>query len=198
MNLHSYISPYIAAGNPQILVVVRVSTGPATIAPDGSQTPSYATPGAFTGAITGTELTVSAITKGQIQVGQAIAGAGVPDGTTIAELDSGQGGVGTYVLNQAPAAPIAAEPMTSSYMVLGQLQALSSRDLRQIEGLNLQGTLRALYLTGDLEGVVRPTLKGGDLIILPDASVWLVTLVPEPWNLTAGWTKAIVVLQNGS
>ncbi len=79
--------------------------------------------------------------------------------------------------------------------VLAQVQALSGRDLRQIEGLNLQGTLRAIYVDDGIDGVERVTLKGGDLITLPDCSVWLVTLVPEPWKTTAGWTKAIITLQ---
>lgn len=79
--------------------------------------------------------------------------------------------------------------------VLVQVQALSGRDLRQVEGLNLQGTLRSIYINGEIDGVVRVALKGGDLITLPDCSVWLVTLVPEPWTTTAGWTKAIMTLQ---
>lgn len=79
--------------------------------------------------------------------------------------------------------------------VLAQVQALSGRDLRQIEGLNLQGTLRSIYINGEIDGIVRVQLKGGDLITLPDCSVWLVTLIPEPWTTTAGWTKAIITLQ---
>ncbi len=82
--------------------------------------------------------------------------------------------------------------------VLAQVQALSGKDLRQIEGLNLQGTLKTIYLNGEIDGVVRAQLKGGDLITLPDNSIWLVSHVLEPWNLTAGWTKAIITLQNGS
>ena len=45
---------------------------------------------------------------------------------------------------------------------------------------------------------LRVLLKGGDLVTLSDGSVWLVTLVPEPWNLTAGWTRALITLQNGT
>ncbi len=90
--------------------------------------------------------------------------------------------------------PTYAEPVT----VLAQVQALSGRDLRQIERLNLQGTLRTFYFNGTVDGIVRVTASGGDLIMTPDGNVWLVTLVPEPWELTAGWTKVIATLQNGS
>lgn len=79
-----------------------------------------------------------------------------------------------------------------------QVQALTGKDLRQAEGagLNLNGTLRAIYMNGQADGVVRSQLKGGDLIILtggPNAGTWLVTQVAEPWT---DWVHYIVTLQN--
>jgi hypothetical protein len=69
---------------------------------------SSTTPGAsFTGAITGTALTVSAVT-GTIAIGQTVIGAGVPDGTKIA---SGSGT--SWVLVTALATPVSAEAMVS-------------------------------------------------------------------------------------
>ena len=82
--------------------------------------------------------------------------------------------------------------------ILAQIQALTTRDLRQAEGLNLQGEMRAIYVMGTLNGVVRVLLKGGDLVTFPDGTVWLVSLVPEPWSTTAGFTKAVITLQDGS
>lgn len=79
-----------------------------------------------------------------------------------------------------------------------QLQALDSSELRQIEGLNLQGVIRGIYLRGNLAGVVRPNSTGGDLVIIaspaPAAFVgtWLVVKVLETWPL---WAKAVIVLQ---
>ena len=198
MNLHAIVAPYVGSVNPMVPALVRISTGPGPIARDGTRQPTYATPGAFTGAITGTVLTVSAQTAGKLAPGQAIAGTGVPTGSAIASLGTGTGGLGTYNLNKAPAAPISAEAMTSSLTILGQVQPFTWRDLQQLEGLNLNGDRRGIYVSGDLNGVVRVTLKGGDLITLPDASVWLVVQQLEGWNLTAGWTKAAIVLQNGS
>jgi hypothetical protein len=77
-----------------------------------------------------------------------------------------------------------------------QVQALQYQDLKQIEGLNLNGTRRAIYMNGRADGVVRSLMKGGDLITIaagPNAGVWLVALMAEQWP---DWAKAIVTLQN--
>jgi len=50
----------------------------------------------FTGSVSGTTLTVSAVTSGSIKVGQTLYGLGVPDGLTVTALGSGTGGAGTY------------------------------------------------------------------------------------------------------
>lgn len=50
----------------------------------------------FTGSISGTTLTVSAVTVGSVQVGEIISGTGVTAGTTVTQFGSGTGGVGTY------------------------------------------------------------------------------------------------------
>lgn len=81
-------------------------------------------------------------------------------------------------------------------IITAQVQALTAKDLRQIEGLNLQGTLKSIYVNGAISDAVRPSLQGGDLVTLPDGTVWLIKQVLEGWNLTAGWTKAVMVLQN--
>jgi hypothetical protein len=79
-----------------------------------------------------------------------------------------------------------------------QLQALDGSELRQIEGLNLQGVIRGIYLRGNLAGVIRPNGTGGDLVIIappaPAAFVgtWLCVKILETWPL---WAKAVVVLQ---
>jgi hypothetical protein len=53
---------------------------------------------AFTAAIAGATMTVSAVASGALAVGQAIVGAGVADGTFITALGTGTGGTGTYTL----------------------------------------------------------------------------------------------------
>lgn len=58
-----------------------------------------AAPTAVTGSISGTTLTVSAVTTGTLAVGQTIAGTGVTAGTSITAFGTGTGGVGTYTVS---------------------------------------------------------------------------------------------------
>ncbi len=75
----------------------------------------------------------------------------------------------------------------------GQIQALDADDIRQLDGLNIQGTIRAIYLRGTLAGVVRPNQTGGDLVKRKnDSETWLVVKVLESWP---DWTKAAIVRQ---
>ena len=53
----------------------------------------------ITGGISGTTLTVSAISTGILEVGSALEGTGVAVGTKITSLGTGIGGVGTYTVN---------------------------------------------------------------------------------------------------
>ena len=79
-----------------------------------------------------------------------------------------------------------------------QIQALDADDIKQLDGLNIQGTIRAIYLRGPLAGVVRPNQTGGDLVTIAAPApvalrgTWLVVKVLESWP---DWTKAAIVLQ---
>lgn len=79
--------------------------------------------------------------------------------------------------------------------VRAQMQSLQYNDIAQLDGLNIQGERRALYLNGDWEGLVRADGKGGDLITFPDGSIWLVALVLENWAFKDGWVKVAVTRQ---
>jgi hypothetical protein len=198
MNLHSIVAPIIGAVNPLIPVTLQISVGFTTNA-DFTKSPAYATPGALTASVTGTVLDVTAIASGVLQDGQTLSDLTsdlLPNTIITEQLTGTKGGIGTYSLNQAQT--VDSEAMTTSMTVIAQVQALSGRDLRQIEGLNLQGTLKTIYVNGRIAGVVRVQSKGGDLVTLPDGSVWLVSQVLEPWNATAGWTKAVIALQDGA
>ena len=83
--------------------------------------------------------------------------------------------------------PSYAAPVTGP----GQIQALDANDIKQLDGLNIQGTIRAIYLRGVLAGVVRPDGTGGDLVQF-DGQTWLVVKVLEGWPT---WTKAAICLQ---
>ena len=80
-----------------------------------------------------------------------------------------------------------ADPVTGP----AQIQALDANDIKQLDGLNIQGTVRAIYLRGVLAGVVRPDGTGGDLVEI-GAETWLVVKVLEGWPT---WTKAAICLQ---
>lgn len=87
-------------------------------------------------------------------------------------------------------APVYAAPVSG----FGQLQALDGNDLRQLDGLDVQGVIKALYLVGNLSGVIRPEGKGGDLVTIA-GYIWLVVKVLEGWTTGAPWTKAAIVMQ---
>jgi len=53
----------------------------------------------FTAAITGTTMTVSAVTSGTIYLGQTVQGTGVTAGTIVSAFVSGTGGIGTYTVS---------------------------------------------------------------------------------------------------
>jgi hypothetical protein len=67
----------------------------------------------FTASISTTVLTVSAVAKGTLGVGQIIEGAGVIPGTYIISLGTGTGGTGTYNISGA-GETVASKPMTAN------------------------------------------------------------------------------------
>lgn len=74
---------------------------------------TYPVQAAFTGALaTDGTLTASAVAAGQLQVGQYIAGTGVPANTVITGLGTGKGNTGTYTTSYLGTA-VTAEAMTS-------------------------------------------------------------------------------------
>lgn len=60
---------------------------------------STAAPAIVTGSISGTTLTVSAVTSGALKIGQTIEGTGITDGTIIKAFGTGSGGAGTYTVS---------------------------------------------------------------------------------------------------
>jgi len=85
--------------------------------------------------------------------------------------------------------PAYADPLN----VLVKVQALDGKDLKQVENLNINGTIRAIYITGQLYATERPTTKGGDVVTI-GSQEWLVVKILETWPT---WTKAAIVLQGG-
>lgn len=99
----------------------------------------------YTAAISGTTLTVTALSHGPLAVGQSVLGAGVSSGTTITGFVSGSGGVGTYTVS--PSQTVASEAMTGWSAVPGSSTSTA-----------LYGT----YCTGQGGGSVTCYLQPGD------------------------------------
>ena len=73
----------------------------------------------------------------------------------------------------------------------GQLQAITSSELRHLDGLNIQGDIQTIYIKGSLSASLRPTGQGGDLVTI-GTQTWLNVRTLEQWPL---WAKAAIVLQ---
>lgn len=82
-------------------------------------------------------------------------------------------------------------PTYSETAVSVQLQALGYKDLQHIDGLNLQGVVKAAYVNGNFNGVNRPRQQGGDLLII-GSDTWLIVQPLEEWP---DWCKFVINLQ---
>ena len=76
-------------------------------------------------------------------------------------------------------------------------QAVTGETLKHIDGLNIQGVMRSVYIYGNLQGAVRADVKGGDFLEFPQvpgavAQSWKVATVVETWP---DWSHCVVVLQ---
>jgi hypothetical protein len=83
-------------------------------------------------------------------------------------------------------------------IVPAQIQPLTWRDIQQLDGINLGGVRWKVYLYGQVDGLVRPERKGGDLIIIAAGrhqGTWLVAQVLEQWP---DFVLAAITQQNGS
>ena len=89
-------------------------------------------------------------------------------------------------------------PKTITLTVDAQVQALSATDLKHIDGLNITGVMRSVYMYGNAAGVVRVDQLGGDILVFPECAGgcnrnWLITQVMETWS---DWCHVIVTLQD--
>lgn len=80
-----------------------------SITPQTQFTASIAAGGASTPDV----MTVTAVAKGQLSVGQMISGAGIPAGTYILSLGTGKGYTGTYNLSSINTLTVSSEAMTA-------------------------------------------------------------------------------------
>ncbi len=88
-------------------------------------------------------------------------------------------------------------PYTENVPVRAQVQGVSAKDLQHLDGLNIQGVMRSVHLSGDVEGAVRVDQRGGDILLFSETpgsapQSWKIAMVMETW---ADWCRVIVVLQ---
>lgn len=79
--------------------------------------------------------------------------------------------------------------------VAGNVQALDGDDLKQIAGLNMQGSIRAVYLYGAVAGLVKPDAQPSAVLTFAHGGLsgdWGVFKVLETWQ---DWCKVAVVYQ---
>lgn len=79
---------------------------------EGNTTNPDSVAASFTASISGTTLSVTAVSSGTLSLGQIISGTGVTSGTMITALGTGTGGTGTYTVNDTQT--VGSETMTGS------------------------------------------------------------------------------------
>ncbi|QDH17411.1 hypothetical protein [Swingsia samuiensis] len=77
--------------------------------------------------------------------------------------------------------------------VMIEVQAMSTSDLRQVQNINQQSDMRAVYIRGGIKGLNRPLQTGGDILHFY-GSDWKVVQVLEEWGMEE-WTKLVVSRQ---
>ena len=88
-------------------------------------------------------------------------------------------------------------PETLTLTVKAQIQAISTSDLKHIDGLNISNVMRTVYMYGNVAGIVSADQLGGDVLVFPEVpgtcnKNWLVTQVIETWP---EWCHVIATLQ---
>lgn len=191
MNLHAVVSNQISAVNPNQKAAIQFSTGYTTL-PNGQQVPQYAF-AEFLGAAVADELIAIQVLSGVISVGDIISGGDLPSWLSVAYDLTGNGGSGVYRLDRPQATFPATTVVTKGTLVTAQVQQLTTRDLRQLDALNIQGSHRKIYVNGSVQAIVRVAQRGGDLIVTQDGRTWLTTQVLEQW---VDWCAVSVALQD--
>lgn len=83
-----------------------------------------------------------------------------------------------------------------------QVQPASTGDIQKLEALNIQGVHRVIYISAEVEAMIRVDKKGGDQIIfeagiMPEddqKTRWIISVVLEVWG--HDWRKCAITLQN--
>jgi hypothetical protein len=122
-------------------VLGAVFSVPGVLDAYATENPTNALSGAtFIGSISGTTLTVTAVTSGTIAAGQTVIGPGVAQGTLITALGSGTGGAGTYAVGISQT--VASESLTAA---VGGVQLLPNSLYVGVSGGQAQAIGNAIW-----------------------------------------------------
>lgn len=84
----------------------------------------------------------------------------------------------------------------TAYTVIADVQPVMSEDIKNINNYNESSIYKAFWVDGEVNGLNRIEVKGGDKIEW-NGRTFFVTSVPEGWNDTCGWTHFIAVEKLG-
>ncbi|VWC14106.1 Tail fiber protein [Burkholderia lata] len=127
---------------------------------DNNKSDPDAAPASFTGSISGTTLTVTAVASGAVQVGQILSGTGVTSGTQILALGTGTGGTGTYTISTSQTASSTTITATGGTNWLpGQFYGSATIALTNanVTLTAAQSSKPIIFMTGTLTGNVQVT-----------------------------------------
>jgi hypothetical protein len=104
-----------------------------------------------TGSISGTTLTVSAVSSGTLAVGRYITGTGITAGTNITALGTGTGGTGTYTVSASQtvsSTTITGQPVVgATFTATGAGTGTGTATFKYISSITLLGGVREINMT---------------------------------------------------
>ncbi|WP_423392811.1 hypothetical protein [Burkholderia sp. LMG 21824] len=154
---------------------------------DNNKSDPDAGPASFTGSISGTTLTVTAVSSGTMQVGQILSGTGITTGTQILALGTGTGGTGTYTVNSSQtASSTTITAAGGSNWLPGSFYGSTTIPVTNanITLTAAQYSKRIIFITGTLTGNVQVTFPN-------TTQTWYVV------NQTVPGSYTLSVLENG-
>ena len=87
-------------------------------------------------------------------------------------------------------------PRTPTYASVAtvniQVQQLTAADIKHMNDMNMSGVTRKVWCDTILTGIDRVAGLGGDKLVLPDGTIWLVTQITETWP---DWCSATIQKQ---
>jgi hypothetical protein len=157
-------------GGAAVAIDVSRSTSGVNITQSPSTTFEGNPNASFTGSISGTVLTVTAVSAGTVLVGETVTGTGIAAGTTITSEDTGTGGVGTYVLSNSQTVAAGdltaggAAPSITGDIILGAATVAAPNQLNVSIGTVTGGLTEAITST-NAAGQVTSTDRNLDVNI---------------------------------